>query len=254
MQRNFYDWGGNIIALILVLVANGLSGAVPLNNQTMPEISAKYPSLFTTAGFTFAIWGLIYLTLIGFVIYQALPKPRSNMGLAGISGYFKVNCLANACWIFAWHYDQLILSLVLMIIILLSLVAIYRSLNIVDQSQSRAHRWMLQFPFGLYTAWIAVATIANISAVQIRSGWDSLWFSAIGWTLFKLAFAGALAAIVIIRRGDVVFALVVAWAAYGISAKQAATPEIAGAAWMLVITALLLVIAEVLRQVRSYLK
>ena len=249
-RRNFTDWGGNIIAFVLVIVANVLSGALPLNNQSMPEISAKYPSLFTPAGFTFSIWGLIYLALSAFIIYQALPAQRSHDGIARISGYFKLNCITNAMWIFAWHYDQLLLSLGLMFIILASLVAIYRELGILDHDRSRAHQWLLQFPFGLYTGWISVATIANLSAVQIGFGWDDLWFSATSWTLLKLAFAGAVAATVIMRRGDMVFVLVVAWAAYGISVKQAATPSVAGAAWMLVLLALMLVSFELLRRLR----
>lgn len=250
-QRKFSDWGGNIAALLLVLVVNGLSGALPLNNQSMPEISAKYPSLFTPAGFTFSIWGLIYLALIGFVVYQALPAQRGNADVSRISGFFKLNCITNALWIFAWHYNQLLLSLGLMLVILLSLVAIYRALKIVDRTRPRSQQWLLQLPFGLYTGWITVATIANLSAVQIGFGWDDLWLSAVDWTLLKIAFAGAVAATVVMRRGDAVFALVVAWAAYGISIKQAATPEVAGAAWMLMLLALLLVLGEMLRRVRS---
>ncbi len=251
MQRNFSDWGGNIAAMLLVIIVNGLSSAVPLNNQTMPEISAKYPSLFTPAGFTFSIWGVIYLGLIGFVIYQALPGQRRDAGIARISGWFKLNCLANALWIFAWHYDLLLLSLVLMAVILLSLVAIYRALGILDVSRNRAQQWLVQLPFGLYTGWITVATIANLSAAQIGMGWDDLWFTAVNWTLLKLALAGAVAAIVIMRRRDKAFVLVVAWAAYGISVKQAATPAVAGAAWMLTLLSLLLVSGEVLRKFRA---
>ena len=250
MQRNFIDWGGNIVALVLMIIVNVLSSAVPLNNQTMSEISEKYPSLFTPAGFTFSIWGLIYLGLIGFAIYQALPAQLSHAGIARISGYFKLNCLANALWIFAWHYDHLLLSLGLMVAILLSLVAIYRDLGILNIAQSRAHQWFIQFPFGLYTGWITVATIANLSAVQIGFGWDNVWFSAINWTLLKLAVAGAVAVTVIMRRGDMVFVLVVAWAAYGIFAKQSATPAVAGAAWMLTMLALLLTSGELLRKFR----
>ncbi len=250
-NRTVADWGGNIAALIVVLVVNALSGAVPLNNQTMPEISAKYPSLFTPAGFTFSIWGLIYLSLIAFVIYQALPAQRGDAGIARISAWFKLNCLANALWIFAWHYDQLLLSLALMLVILASLVVIYRRLGIVDSGQGRAQRWLVQFPFGLYTGWITVATIANLSALQIGYGWDDLWLSAADWTFLKLAVAGAIAAMVVLRRGDPVFILVVAWAAYGISVKQAGTPAVAGAAWTLSLLALLLAAAEVWRRARA---
>lgn len=250
MTRKAKDWGGNIGAFLLMVLVNILSGVVPLGGQTMTEISAKYPSLFTPAGFTFSIWGLIYLALSVFVIYQALPKQRMNAGVARIGFCFKVSCLANSLWIFAWHYDMLLLSLLLMICILLSLVVIYRRLHIVDKSECNAQRWMVQIPFSLYTGWISVATIANISAVQTGMGWDTIGMSAISWTLIKLALAGAVAATVILRRGDVVFVLVVAWAAFGISVMQAVTPAVAGAAGMLAILALLLVAGELFHRFR----
>ena len=83
MRRPFSDWGGNLAAFVLVLAMNTLSNVLPLNSQTMPEISAKYPSLFTPAGFTFSIWGVIYLGLMIFVIYQALPSQRDLPSAAG---------------------------------------------------------------------------------------------------------------------------------------------------------------------------
>ncbi|MEH6584369.1 MAG: hypothetical protein V7754_20720 [Halioglobus sp.] len=248
MRRKVTDWGGNIAAFLLVIICNVLSNAVPLNNQTMPVISAKYPSLFTPAGFTFSIWGLIYLSLTAFVIYQALPAQRNNKSLGNMGIFFKVNCLANSLWIFAWHYDFLFLSMLLMVVILLSLILIYRSLNIVDAAEHSVHQWLVQMPFGLYTGWVTVASIANASALQVAMQWDDLLFSAITWTLIKLALAGAITVTVILRRGDMVFGLVVAWASFGISAKQVATPEVAGATWMLTILALLLVAMEGLRR------
>ncbi len=85
MQRPFRDWGGNLVAFAIVILLNFLSNALPINGQTMPEISAKYPSLFTPAGFTFAIWGAIYLGLLVFVIWQALPAQRSSDKVARLS-------------------------------------------------------------------------------------------------------------------------------------------------------------------------
>ena len=248
MQRKVTDWGGNIAAFFVMIICNVLSNAVPLNNQTMPMISAKYPSLFTPAGFTFAIWGFIYLSLTFFVIYQALPKQRDSAALGDIGIWFKVSCLANGLWIFVWHYDLLFFSLFLMGVILLSLILIYRALRIVEVAKHSAQRWLVQMPFGLYTGWITVAFIANASALQIAMQWDNLLFSSITWTLIKLALAGAVALTVIFRRNDMVFGLVVAWASFGISAKQVATPEVSGAASMLTILILILVATQGLRR------
>ena len=74
MERDIRDWGGNIVALVVVVLVNALANGLPLGGQSTGEVSAKYESLFTPAGYAFAIWGLIYLALFAFVIYQAGPR------------------------------------------------------------------------------------------------------------------------------------------------------------------------------------
>lgn len=244
MRRTLSDWGGNLAAFTLVVVFNVLSNALPINGQTMPEISAKYPSLFTPAGFTFSIWGVIYLALLIFVVYQALPSQRNNETVAGISRLFQVNCLANASWIVAWHYDLLNISLLIMLILLVTLILIYRALLDAVEDASITQHLLLHFPFSLYTAWITLATIANLSAVQTGNGWDNIGLTAVSWTLLKLALAGTIGATMVLRFGDAVFVLVVAWAAYGISVMQSATPAVSGAATTLSLLALMLAAVE----------
>jgi benzodiazapine receptor len=251
MNRSIADWGGNILAFVLVIVANGMANGVPLGGQTTGEISAKYPSLFTPAGYVFSIWGLIYLGLLIFVIWQALPEQRTNKNLAAIRIPFLINCASNAIWIFMWHYDLLVLSLVLMLVILGSLIQIYRTLNIGLSNAPAAERWIAHLPFSIYTGWITVATIANLSAFQINQGWDDLGFEAVTWTIIKIGIAGTVAATVLFRRRDVAFVLVAVWASTGIAAKHAASPMVAGAASVIAILGVLLIVSEYLSRSRS---
>lgn len=223
-----------------MILLNVLSNALPINGQTMPEISAKYPSLFTPAGFTFSIWGLIYLALLVFVVWQALPAQREDARVAAISGYFKLNCLLNALWIVVWHYDLVVVALVVMLAILATLVLIYRGLVSTIADASWVEHFVLYLPFSLYTGWITLATIANASVVQTAYGLDDAGLGAVQWTLLKLAAAGAIGATMILRLRDAPFALVIAWGAYGISAMQTATPAVAGAALSLSLLMLIL--------------
>ncbi len=244
MQRTTADWGGNLVAFAIVILLNVLSNALPINDQTMPEISAKYPSLFTPAGFTFSIWGVIYLGLLIFVVWQALPAQRNNPKVAKISRYFQVNCLMNALWIVVWHFDLLAVSLLVMLVILVTLIQIYRLLIAEIDSAPFVEHIVLYLPFSLYTGWITLATIANASALQIGSGWDDVWLTAVQWTLLKLAVAGAIGATMILKHRDIPFALAVAWAAYGISVMQSATPEVSGTAATLSLLMLILVAVD----------
>lgn len=234
MVRDYKDWAGNIAAFIVVLAVNAMANAIPIGGQTTGEVSAKYPSLFTPDGFTFSIWGLIYLSLGVFVVYQAIPAQRDSNAIARIGIWFKLNCLANALWLFAWHYDLLVISLLLMLGILATLIQIFRT---IDSNTSL----LIRFPFSLYTGWITVATIANISVLQSAWGLNDAGLSAVQWTWLKLAIAGAIGAIVISQTRNAVFLAVIAWAAFGIFSKQTGTPEVAGAAITLSLLAILLV-------------
>lgn len=252
MNRSISDWGGNIAAFVLVIVFNWLSNALPFNDQSQTDIAAKYPSLFTPAGFTFSIWGVIYLALLAFIVYQALPSQRQNASIARLSAPFKISCIANASWLVAWHYDQIVLAMIIMLVILASLVMIYRSLLAEINRVTLLQHLVVVLPFSLYTSWISVATIANISILQTAYGWDNVGLTAANWTLLKLAVAGAIGATVVLRTRDAVFVLVTAWAAYGIATKQAATPAISGAAIMLAMLALLLALREAVTRLRIH--
>ena len=251
MQRKTTDWLGNIIALAVTIFINYLATALPIGGQTTGQVSDTYFNLFTPAGFTFAIWGLIYLSLIVFAIYQALPAQRKDAEIASISPYFQLSCLFNSAWIFAWHYNWIILSLMLMIGLWISLILLYRKLNIALNWGRFLRSLILRFPFSIYTGWITVAFIANLSALQTDMGWNNLGLDEITWTWIKLGIAGAAAAIVALQRRDIAYVAVISWAAYGISVGQASHPEIIGAASMLTIFALILIIYEGYRRLKG---
>jgi len=252
MVRTAADRFGNIAAFAIVIVVNALSNALPINGQSMPEISARYPSPFTPAGYTFAIWGVIYLLLLGFIVYQALPSRRDDPRLAMLRPWFQINCVANAAWLVAWHYDQLILSLAIMIVLLATLVVIYRVLARRLDEASAIEHLVLYLPFSVYTGWITVATVANLSVLQTAWGLDDAGLSAVDWTLLKLAVVGAIGATMVIARRDIPFGLVIAWAALGIAAKQVASPTIVGAATVLAWLCVALVARDAWLRLRAH--
>lgn len=249
MDRKISDWGGNIVALVIVIVVNALANILRFGGQTTGEVSDRYFSLFTPAGFTFIIWSLIYLLLALFAVYQSLPAQRGSEQLARIGPWFKVGCAANALWMFAWHAEWIAVTLVLMIVLLATLVRVYRLLGIVDRTAAAGWRWLVQLPFSVYLGWISVATIANVSALQSALDWNNAVLEGVSWTLLKLAVAGALGAIVTLRRHDVAYGLVIGWAAFGIGAGQAATPAVAGAAFTLSLVMLAVASYEALNRV-----
>lgn len=246
MRRTAFDWAGNIAAFLLVIIVNELANALPINGQTTGAVSDRFPTLFTPAGFTFAIWGVIYCALALFIIYQALPSQRDNHALARVHLLFKLNCLANIGWIFAWHYQLWSATALLMAVILVSLLLIYRRLDIEYRPPFGRQTLLVFAPFSLYLGWITVATLANISVIQAVTGTLDWGLSEYRWTLVKLALAGAIGVSVLQQRRDILFILVICWAATGIAVGQQGNPGVVGAASVLAVLGLLLAAARAL--------
>jgi hypothetical protein len=213
----------NIVAFIIVIVTNWLAVILPLNGKTTGELSDAYPNKFTPAGFTFSIWGIIYLFLAGFVIYQAivlLANKRFAERIRKITPLFIINCLANAAWLFAWHYQQVGLSVLIMLVMLITLILIHERLNLAWRWQPLTEKLLLDVPFSIYLGWISVATIANITTWFIALSIEPLGISSTMWTMIMLVVATMIGAFMAWRKDNVVFALVVCWALYGIIAKR----------------------------------
>jgi tryptophan-rich sensory protein len=216
----------NVLALLVTLAVNGLANALPLNGKLTGEISDSFPVLFTPAGYVFAIWGLIYLLLTAFAVYQALPAQRDNPRLDRIGGWFIAASLFNAAWIFLWHYEQFPLTIVAMLGLLVSLLAIYLRLEIGRSPASRAERLLVDLPFSVYLGWISVATIANAAVTLYDLGWNGGGLGPLPWTVLVILVAAGLGAAMIFLRREVAYPLVLAWAFVGIAVRQSGAPVV----------------------------
>jgi len=241
----------NTVGLILMLTLNGLANALPINGVTTGGVSDQYDNLFTPAGLTFAIWGVIYLLLTAFVIYQWMAaKKGTDAFMSKVGIWFFVSCLANAAWILAWHYELLPLSLVLMLVLLGCLLAVYLRLGIGVRQVARGERMLVHLPFSVYLGWITVATIANVAVLLTSIQWGAWGLSAQFWTVTVIAVAAAISLAMAFRRGDVYFCLVVVWALVGILLKRLGDSTVPDQAIVVAaIAALALVSAAIVVQV-----
>lgn len=205
----------NIVALIVTIGVNYLSNTGFFNNETMASISGKYQNLFTPAGYAFSIWGLIYLGLFGFVIYygpftkntEAKEKTVSNIGW-----WFVISCIANCLWIVAWLYEYTLLSIPIMILIFISLMKIIMNSKGTIEAKDLRTAVFLRLPFYIYSGWISVALIANVSAYLKKIEWSGFGFSETSWTIIMFAVATLVHLYMVWKRGMVSFALVAVWA------------------------------------------
>jgi len=218
----------NILAMIVTIIVNALAVILPLNGKTTQELSDALPNLFVPAGITFSIWGIIYILWVVFAIYQArdfFKKEEIDMPfLQQITFLFIISSIANSAWIFLWHYEYVGLSLLMMIILLISLLAIYIRLNIGKSNVTMIEKLCVHIPFSVYLGWITVATIANVTAFLVSVKWDGLGINPLTWTILIIAVGTLLTVLILALRKDIAFSLVVLWAFLGIWMKRMTQP------------------------------
>jgi benzodiazapine receptor len=216
----------NVFATVLTIVVNALSNTSLIGEKSVGEISDAYPTLFTPAGYVFAIWGIIYTLLLVFTIYQALPDQRGKGFPERIGYFYVVSGLANSIWIALWVREYIVASTGMMFVLLASLLAIYRHLDIGKAQTPRGERLAVHLPFSVYLGWITVAAIANVAASLVAVNWGGGGIPAEQWTVLMIGVAVLVSAAVIMMRGDVAYGLVIIWALVGILVKQQETPNI----------------------------
>lgn len=221
----------NFIALIATITVNGLANTLPINGMLTGEVSDSFQALFTPAGYVFAIWGLIYLALTAFAVYQILPSQKENKRIERIGIWFILANLFNGAWIFAWHYLQFALSLVFMLGLLVSLIAIYLRLGIGVSKTTPKDRWFLEIPFSIYLGWISVATIANVSVVLLDLNWNGFGITETVWTIIMLVIGTVLGLIMTYLRSEVFYTLVLIWAFVGITQNGSGDVLVTTMAW-----------------------
>jgi hypothetical protein len=197
------------LSLALVLLINFLANYIPLGGRLTGQVSASFPTLFTPDGLTFSIWGLIYTFLLVYVV-RKWWKIYSGTSVP-VGHWYIIAAICNVGWLFAWHYELLLLSLLLMLVLLTSLWYWLRSLTAFELKGGDVY-WYRVF-VRVYFAWITVATVANIAIVGVSFG--GLPFPAY-WTfaVLFLVSIGALYRLFMLR--DISFLLVICWALAGI--------------------------------------
>jgi hypothetical protein len=241
----------NIVAFVLVVIVNILANLLPLNGRTTASISDSYPTLITPAGYVFSIWGVIYALLLVFTVFQALPSNRDKPFLRQIGYFFLLSSLANAVWLFMWHYGHIALSVVPMFVLLTSLIFIYTRLQIGRSAVAMRERLSVHVPLSVYLGWITVASIANVAAAAVSLDLNGLGLGEVTWAVLVIIIALLITLGVIVTRRDIAYSLVIVWALVGIALKQSSYQSIV---WSAGISAAIVLVAVVAVNLRSVIK
>jgi len=221
-----------VVVLLATIMINILADALPINGLGTGAISDSFHIYFVPAGYVFAIWGIIYIGLIAYAVYQALPSQKDNPRLQATGWWVVLGGLANSAWIFLWHYLQFVATLGAMLFLLVTLIAVYVIMGINQFKVSPGETWAVRVPFSIYLGWITVATIANIADVLDYLKWNRFGISDATWMVTVLGAVVLISGLMNFLRKDIAYALVILWALAGIAVKFPAEGVVTVAVWV----------------------
>jgi hypothetical protein len=226
-----------LAAVVGSIVINTLSNIFPLNGVSVGNLSnALFASVqIIPANYAFAIWGLIYIGLIAFSIYQLQPTQRENPRLQHSGYLLAIACISQCAWIYLFLARLFPLSNLAMLGILVPLMVMYQRLGIGRERVSRQERWFIHLPISVYLGWISVATIVNVAIGLYSLKWNGGGIAPSVWTVVMMAIASVIAVVISIQRRDTAYVLVIVWALVAISIRQANIPLIVMTGWGLAI-------------------
>ncbi|NCC69999.1 tryptophan-rich sensory protein [bacterium] len=240
-----------LVSYIVMVIINTLANTLNFNNYTTGDISNLYPNLFAPAGITFSIWGLIYLLLFVYSIYQ-FKKSNNEELYRKINFYFILSSIANILWIFSWHNNIILASVLLIIVILFSLIKIADILN--KEKLSKRDNILVALPFTIYFGWITVATIANITTFLVSLGWNGFRISDYIWTIIILLIATLIGVLRLFKDKRFSYGLVFIWAYIGILIKHISSSGFSGRYIQVIITVSFCILVFLISDIILYLK
>jgi hypothetical protein len=250
MSKDTLRQFANALSVLLALTVNILANGLPLNGQNTGEISDRFKVYFVPAGYVFAIWGLIYIGWIAFAIFQFLPSQKESPRLRRLGYLFALSGIANAAWLFCWHYNQVGLSVLVMLSLLGLLIASYLRLGVGRTPNGTVEHWCVEVPFSVYLGWITVATVANISDWLFSISWNGWGITAQPWAAIMIAVASLLGLLMALTRWDDAYLFVLVWSFVGIAVKQTFSPLVMGTAWIASAFTLVLAVFGVIQRFR----
>ncbi|WP_460976836.1 tryptophan-rich sensory protein [Spirosoma knui] len=247
-----------VFGVVSLIVMNYLSNAGAFGGRTNGDISDKYHTLVTPAGYAFSIWGIIFLGLLAFAVYQALPSQRTNPRFRAVGWWVVANAVCNAIWSPIFNNEQIGLALLVILLMLFTLVIIEQRLlaqrhvpvvapdldaTLPESPTTATETWLARIPFSIYFGWVTVATILNASVYLKATNFSLMGLSEPTWAMAVLVVGLMVAAFVFNRYRSVAYILAFAWAYVAIAVEHQGYSQIQVIAGAGAIVAVLLAIS-----------
>lgn len=235
----------NLFAYLLMVGMNYLANAIPLGGVNTGEVAYRYDNLLLPSGYVFSIWGVIYLLLGIFIVWQMSNKGNRPHIRTRISWFFAASAFFNAFWIIAWHTTDPSVSLKIMFLYFISILLVYLRLRGCCKEDLRA-KFIITIPFSILLAWLSFALIANITAFLVSISWGAFGLPEQSWAIIILILTFLLAQIFLFLRSDIFAALTLCWAWMGILLRRFGESNSEVLVWLLALMIIITLISGIL--------
>lgn len=241
-----------VFSIISMIGMNYLSNVRAFAETTNADVSRKYQTLITPAGYAFAIWGVIFLGLLAFAVFQALPSQRENPRFRAAGPWVILNTLCNAIWSPIFNNQQIGLALVVILVMFVSLLLVMDRLRVGREMVRKRETWLARVPFSIYFGWLTVATVLNVTVFLKATAFDQSMLPESGWAAAVLVIAFVVGVFLFNRYRSAAYILVFAWAYAAIATAQKDVAYVPLFAWVGVVAALGLAGFALLTQNTNY--
>lgn len=222
------------LSFVALLAMNLLGEAFKFGGVTSADVSNEVFAWFAPAGYVFMIWSVIYIGLIVWLVRLIIDDSHDRrfagmpLGLEPI--LFVISCVFNIVWLILWHLKIFPATIPVIILLLVSVVALYLT------TRKRSESWLDRVPISLYASWLVVATVANIAHVATRNMTGDAGLVPAISTIALLAIFVVITFFVRRIFNDYAFGIVVAWAGIGVGVRLVSVSPIVGVLAILIST------------------
>ncbi|MBE9603988.1 hypothetical protein IAI18_03865 [Acetobacteraceae bacterium H6797] len=207
-----------LLALILPMLqplAGGFS-AITGWGQSIGAMSAASQTPVTPAGYAFIIWTPLFLLMIVWGIWQALPAGRNTPQARKLDWPLAAAAALNCLWMIlaqttgnGWH-----LVIVMAGVLAVSLTAFWAERRYLAGEDGAIRRWVTAPLTGVLAGWVSAAFFANLASAAKVTGLFPMggWPESLAAALVILAAGGFAAAVLTFGRGSLWYAAGAAWA------------------------------------------
>ena len=196
--------------LIAAAVGSGAFGGTSVSELQDGALSAQ-GSYLAPAGPAFSIWSLIYIGLIAYTVWQALPAQRADERQRAVGGWIAASMVLNGLWLVTAQF----LSLPLTVLMIAAAARDPRPGDRDPRTLAARATWperiVVDGANGLHFGWVTIATVANITAWLTQIAPESWAAQAEVWAVVVLAVVLVIGVAAAWSTGRIAPALATAW-------------------------------------------